>query len=423
MRFVFSLFLICLIFVNISANNNSLKKKINKMATSIREIKIGKELLRILQSTDEISDTDFSPGNTTDGPETGDAEDPNFFVHANKTVSETPANTTDKTNGIHILRLFSIKINKNHITFGLSAFFYKRPISSQIIFRLRVRYNYKTGDYEEIPEEAESIKTVCNIKNPDLINTFTDDEVVEYECNANSTFDAENSHIQVNRDVKFKAKNDTSGLFEEVNFADITFEGNSSAQSDNLEEVPNVNKAFYLKDGVVSYHGENLLKIRGFINNRNKKIDLDSIPMSLSNIDQYGNENKQTYMCNITYPTPGNYSDVELVCGIDQPLTTNEYYLNFNDGFDSDKNYTLTIQMRQGFNESLPVFVVYVDSLTYRYRKHSSGLTPASIAGIVIACVVVLIASSIVAILIKRPKKEKEEEENTTIAGLKSAES
>ena len=143
----------------------------------------------------------------------------------------------------------------------------------------------------------------------------------------------------------------------------------------------------------------------------------------LSNIDQYGNENKQTYMCNITYPTPGNYSDVELVCGIDQPLTTNEYYLNFNDGFDSDKNYTLTIQMRQGFNESLPVFVVYVDSLTYRYRKHSSGLTPASIAGIVIACVVVLIASSIVAILIKRPKKEKEEEENTTIAGLKSAES
>ena len=423
MRFVFSLFLICLIFVNISANNNSLKEKIDQMATSIREIKIGKELLRILQSTDEISDTDFSPGNTTDGPETGDAEDPNFFVPNHKPCSTVPADTKNKRNGVQILRLFNIGVKKNHITFGLSAFYFNRPISSMVIFRLRVRYNYKTGEYEPIPEEAESIKTVCNIKNPDLINSFTEGMQVEYECNANSTYDAENAHIQVNRDVKFKAKNDTSGLFEEVNFADITFDGNSSAQSDNLEEVPNVSKAFYLKDGVISHRGENSLKIRGYVDNGGKKIDMDEIPMSFSNIDEHGNENKQTYMCRITYPTPGNYSDVELDCDIDQPLTTNEFYLNFNDGYDTDKNYTLTIQMRQGFNESLPIFLIPVDNLTYRYRKHSSGLTPASIAGIVIACVVVLIASSIVAILIKRPKKEKEEEENNTIAGLKSAES
>lgn len=423
MRFVFSLFILWIIIVNISANNNSLKEKIDKMATSIREVKIGKELIRILQSTDEISDTDFSPGNSTDGPENGDANEPNFFVPADKPISTEPANTTDKDNGIQILRLFSIGVKTNHITFGLSAFFYNRPISSQVIFRLRVRYNYKTGEYEPIPEDAESVKTVCNIRNPDLINNFTVGMQVDYDCNANTTFDAENSHIQVNRDVKFKAKNDTSGEFEEVNFADITFNGNSSAQSDNLEEVPNVNKAFYLEDGVITEISENKLKIRGFVDNGNKKIDLDEIPMSFSNVDEHGHENKQTHMCKITYPTPGNYSDVELDCDIDQPLTTSEFYLNFNDGFDSDKNYTLTIQMRQGFNETVPTFIVPIENLSYRYRKHSSGLTPASIAGIVIACVVVLIASSIVAILIKRPKKEKEEEENTTIAGLKSTES
>lgn len=423
MRYIFSLFILWIIIVNISANNNSLKEKIDKMATSIREVKIGKELLRILQSTDEISDTDFSPGNTTDGPEDGDAEEPNYFVPANKTVSSEPAETKDKDNGIQILRLFGINVNKNLITFGLSAFFYNRPISSQVIFRLRVRYNYKTGEYEDIPEDAESIKTVCNIKNPDLINNFTVGMKVEYECNANSTFDAENSHIQINRDVKFKAKNDSSGEFEEVNFANITFNGNSSEQSDNLEEVPNVNKAFYLEDSVITEISENKLKIRGYVDNGNEKIDLDEIPMSFSNVDENGNENKQTHMCKITYPTPGNYSDVELDCDIDQRLTTSEFYLNFNDGFDSDKNYTLTIQMRQGFNETVPTFIVPIGILSYRYRNNSSGLTPASIAGIVIACVVVLIASSIVAILIKRPKDKKEEEENTTIAGLKSIES
>ena len=154
MRYIFSLFILWIIIVNISANNNSLKEKIDKMATSIREVKIGKELLRILQSTDEISDTDFSPGNTTDGPEDGDAEEPNYFVPANKTVSSEPAETKDKDNGIQILRLFGINVNKNHTTFGLSAFFYNRPISSMVIFRLRVRYNYKTGEYEDIPEDA-----------------------------------------------------------------------------------------------------------------------------------------------------------------------------------------------------------------------------------------------------------------------------
>ena len=96
-------------------------------------------------------------------------------------------------------------------------------------------------------------------------------------------------------------------------------------------------------------------------------------------------------------------------------MTTNEYYLNFNDGYDSGKHYSLTIQMKQGFDDTLSTFTIFVTGDTYKYRKKSSGLTPASIAGIVISCVVVLIAASIVAILLKRPKKEKEEEENTTI--------
>ena len=424
MRFVFSILLLWIIFNNISANNKSLKEKIEKMASSIRKLSIQKELLRYLQSTDQISDTEYPEGNSTDtGPETEDAETPNFFVLANRTASSVPADTTDKTNGIQILSLFNIAVADKSIEFGLSAFFYNRPISSMVIFRLRVTYNYKTGQYDRIPEEAESVKTVCTIKNRDLINYFTEGDVVEYVCKAESAYNAENSHIEVNRDVKFKAKNDTSGEYEEVNFADITFDGNSSAQADNIEEVPYVSKAFYLKDGEITYKGENNLKIRGFINNNNQKLDISEIPMSLSNVDEKGNENKKTYMCRITYPNPSNYSDVELDCDIDQPLTTNEFYLNFNDGYDSGKHYSLTIQMKQGFNDTLSVFTIYVTGDTYRYRKNSSGLTPASIAGIVIACVVVLIAASIVAILLKRPKKEKEEEENTTIAGLKSAES
>ena len=165
MRFVFSILLLCIIFNNISANNKSLKEKIEKMASSIRKLSIQKELLRYLQSTDEISDTEYPEGNSTDtGPETEDAETPNFFVLANRTVSSEPADTTDKTNGIQILSLFNIAVADKSIEFGLSAFFYNRPISSMVIFRLRVTYNYKTGQYDRIPEEAESVKTVCTIK-------------------------------------------------------------------------------------------------------------------------------------------------------------------------------------------------------------------------------------------------------------------
>lgn len=194
-----------------------------------------------------------------------DAEGPNYPVSVNTTKNTGPVSTTNKLAFIQIIRFFSLRVVVTKITFGVHFYYYRRRISSIVLFRLYVSYHSRLRNLQDIIPDAESVGTTCYLKDTQLNNTYVEGEKVEYSCEANSTYNAETANITVDRDVNLKIRNDTTGELKEVDFRDINFNGIAAVQVDNLKiAINDIGEEFLLNNTIVTDYSNTYLKIKGF---------------------------------------------------------------------------------------------------------------------------------------------------------------
>ena len=408
MRLILSILFLCVAFENVSSKqlDKFYLNKFLRVGLTLRNLKMHKDEIELQRKLQEAENTAII------------SDEPEITNHpiGNETENEEPVTTANKTAYVQIIRFYYIQVVYTRITFGAHFYYYKRCISSTVIFSLYVYYNDRLRALQDGgTRQPESVPATCHLKNTSLINAYTEGEKADYFCEATSSDDATLSNISVYREENITIKNDTSGEYETVDFRDINFNGLAAIQADDLRSATNsIGEEFVLKDGEITDYGNNYLKIKGTLE-PSKKMVISSIPITV-----IGSDGKpKTYTCQINQITD---SEVELNCNIDRELNISAYLLEGSNGLETTTNTTLEIHMKNFENNNTIIYMNGIDDNTIRYRTHSSGLSGASIAGIVIACVVVLVAASVAAILLKRPKHNKEEDNNTTVVGLKTVE-
>ena len=420
MRYLLSILLLGLICGS-SLSKNELRKRMSLLSKALKNISNSKKEKRMLQNTDESQDSDEEPEATipedtpyTPNPDPNQGETnvnataENSFVPPNTPVSIKPKVKDDKTATIQILKFHSFTPVKkeNKITFGIFFYFFNRHIPRYVIFRLRITYSSKLRNLQE--EQSESVRTDCVIKDESLLDRILTDDLganVDYNCSANSNNTDAITNVTLNTDVNMTAisKNGTS---ENVDFNNISFNGNSSEEADNLvtsEEPIKENGALQRSEALTDKY---ILKLSGQDDYGGSFHAGDKIEMNLLN--KKGSEYEvEPYNCTLTTLT-------ELECDTKgHPIYTTVQNLHASTGTKVGGEALFTLYMKNGtLNES----VVSTRGNNRYYNINSSGLSGGAIAGIVIACVVVLAAASIAAILLRKPSPPIE---NTTMIDLK----
>ena len=408
MRLILLIIFLCVFFENVSSKqlDKFYLNKFLRVGLTLRNLKMHKDEIELQRKLQEAENTAII------------SDEPEITNHpiGNETENEEPVTTANKTAYVQIIRFYYIQVVYTRITFGAHFYYYKRCISSTVIFFLYVHYNYRLRALQDGgTPHTESVPTTCHLRNTSLINVYKEGEKVDYFCEATSTDNATLSNISVYKEKDIRIKNDTTGELEVVDFRDINFNGLAAIQADDLRSATNsIGEEFVLKEGEITDYGNTYLKIKGTLE-PSKKMGISSIPITV--IDSDGTA--KTYTCQINQISD---SEVELNCNINRELNISAYLLEGSNGLETPSNTTLEIHMKNFENNNTMIYMNGIDSNSIRYRTHSSGLSGASIAGIVIACVVVLVAASVAAILLKRPKHNKEEDNNTTVVGLKTVE-
>ena len=450
MRYLISFLLLFAILENV-ISDDSIKKRMLRVALKLKEIQKRKEMQRKLQ--DEIEGNSDQPVppvveptipdvpyNDTgdDNPESSDPFGENTVVPPNKPFTPPQKGKNKKAN-IQLVKFHSFKAYKANKankankddrqpyiwTVGYSTYThisaYQIPKTSLV--RLRIIHNSKLRSLQD--EGDESVKSECTLSDPSQAGkNATDGVLLNYNCEANTKFDPTDAQVAINTDVDM-AYSKPDGSFEYLSFEEINFNGNSSEEATNLqqstEEVP---EFATLKDGNILKDGDtHTLRIEGSqFPDRTFALG-ENVTMSFENLYKSGDDNIEPYECTINSTDP-----FILNCDTSRhSIRTSPNSLHLSSGV---KNVSLTQSRRAEVTVKQKLLMIEMDdynntnTVDYytrgsnaKYRKNSSGLSGGAIAGIVIACVVVLVAASIAAIMLRKPSPPID---NSTVVGLKS---
>ena len=448
MRYLNSFLLLFAILENV-ISDDSIKKRMLRVALKLKEIQKRKEMQRKLQ--DEInnvidgkSDQPEPPvptiveptipeepyNDTGDGnPESSDPFGNDTILPPNKPYS-TPKKKDNKNANIQPIKYHSYEVKKPtaddpfwKIEFKVYIYIFGIPIPKTIVYRLRIAHNSKLRSLQDGGDE--SVKSECTLSDPSLAGqNATEGKSPNYNCEANAKNDPGDAQVAINTDVDM-AYSKPDGSFEYLSFDDINFNGNSSEEATNLqqstEEIPDFDA---LKNGDIIDDGDrHTLRIQG-TQQRGGIFGLgENITMSFENLYIDGEDNVEPYECTINSTNP-----FILNCDTSRhSIRTSPKSLHLSSGVKNIsvtqsrraevtvKQKMLMIEMKD-YNNSNTVDY-YTTGSNAKYRKKSSGLSGGAIAGIVIACVVVLVAASIAAIMLRKPSPPID---NSTVVGLKS---
>ena len=303
------------------------------------------------------------------------------------------------------------------IGFSIFFFFFYKPIPRFIIIRIRVTYRYRLRNLDGETDTADNLRTLCSLKATRLAGlSEPEGRTVDYECEATASRDITDGKVNITLDTDYDLKTvDKDGNMVSVNFKEINFNANSTAESSNIQEnVINITDNVsinYLRNGSIIPGEKNILRIKGIsVNGRNAKLkDGEEVRMILKTSNRRGEKIPEQYNCRLNKST----EDLIMDCDISsKSINTSNKDLHLS--ISNDTQQVLTLQMRD-YNDTTPI--ILSSSNTIKYRQNSGGLSGGAIAGIVIACIVVLAAASIAAILLRRPKAPLD---NTTVVGLKT---
>ena len=444
MRYLISFLLLFAILENV-ISDDSIKKRMLRVALKLKEIQKRKEMQRKLQDGVEVIDGKSDqpeppvptiveptipqePYNDTgnDNPESSDPFGDNSIVPPNKPYTP-PQKGVNKNANIQPVKFHGFKANQQSnnlwkINFGTYIYIFGIPIPYSIIYRLRIIYGSRLRNLEVV--ENESVKSECTLKDPNLAGkNATDGESPNYNCEANTKNDPNKAQVSINTDVDM-AYSKPDGSFEYLSFDKINFNGNSSEEATNLQdskgEVPEFE---ILKDGDILEDGDthtlriNGTKQRGVIAVGQQAFKVgDKVTMNFENLYIDGDNKVEPYECTINSTDPAPFI---LNCDTSKhSIRTSPKSLHLSSGVMniSGGQRLLMIEMKEPNNTN--TYDYYTTGSNAKYRKKSSGLSGGAIAGIVIACVVVLVAASIAAIMLRKPSPPID---NSTVVGLKSA--
>ena len=436
MRYLISFLLLFAILENV-ISDDSIKKRMLRVALKLKEIQKRKEMQRKLQ--DEIEGNSDQPVppvveptipdvpyNDTgdDNPESSDPFGENTVVPSNKPYTPPQKGDNKKAN-IQLVKCHGFKVKRQSdiwkIGYGTYIFFYRMPIPKVTVHRLRIIFNSRLRSLQD--EGDESVKSECTLSDPSQAGkNAADGELLNYNCEANTKNDPTDAQVAINTDVDM-AYSKPDGSFEYLSFEEINFNGNSSEEATNLqqstEEVPLFST---LIDGVILEDGDtHTLRIKGSQRGSAFRSG-ENITMSFENLYKSGDDNIEPYECTINSTDP-----FILNCDTSRhSIRTSPNSLHLSSGVsnitsqrrraeEDVKQKLLMIEMDDYNNTNTVDY--YTRGSNAKYRKNSSGLSGGAIAGIVIACVVVLVAASIAAIMLRKPSPPID---NSTVVGLKS---
>ena len=446
MRYLISLLLLFAILENV-ISDDSIKKRMLRVALKLKEIQKRKEMQRKLQDGIEVIEentaqpvpTIVEPTIPQDIPynDTGDGNPESSDPFGNDTILppgkpfNTPKKKDNKNANIQPIKYHSYGVKKPtandpfyKIEFKVYIYIFGIPIPKTIVYRLRIVHNSKLRSLQDGGDE--SVKSECTLDERDSSmagRNATEGESPNYNCKANTKNDPGEAQVAINTDVDM-AYSKPDGSFEYLSFKEINFNGNSSEEATNLqqskEEVP---EFATLKDGNILDDGDtHTLRINGTQMPGGKFGLGENVTMSFENLYKEVEDNVEPYECTINSTTP-----FILNCDTSKhSIRTSPNSLHLSSGVsnitsqrrraeEDVKQKLLMIEMKEPNNTY--TYDYYTTGSNAKYKKKSSGLSGGAIAGIVIACVVVLVAASIAAIMLRKPSPPID---NSTVVGLKS---
>jgi len=389
------------------------------MAVAAKALKMVSDRKRKLEATD-VGTTDIEEGTASgnytetgsDEKENGDAAANATQVNDNKPVSTQGTESDKKTAKVQIMKFHAFNTVRRQINFNVFFYFRLRAIARMVIFRLRISYFSRLRNLAE-----DSVPSYCKIKNEyeSLVGTIPPEDNpanVDYDCNATALQDGTIANVTLNTDIDMQVSKVQDGkeVYESLNFTEVNFNGNSSQESQNLQQNTKVvSKTVSLKNTEASVE-KTTLKLTGEFDPSNTLSTGTTVPLTILT-EKNGENTNIEYECTVIQTSPG-----ELDCDTSSNhLKTTVQNLHLSTGTTSD-NTLVTVYMKDFTNTTQ---ITTTGSNRYSYNKSSSGLSGGAIAGIVIACVAVLLAASIAAIMLRKPAPPID---NTTVVGLKTVE-
>ena len=416
MRYILSIFLFSILIQNIITEQDILDRMARAAITFRNIVKYKQEQMRKLQDgTDTPNIVVTVPRDLPEATKKQAEETLKEEAQPTEKMPETPNignNSTkpstykDKLIQIRKFHKFNKPTNSTILNFGVFLYFLNRIIPKNVIMRVVIRYNSRRTLRGLDDIDAESVRTVCELKEgyEEYEGRVGNGTNVDYDCNAETSKKGEVGEAKIDTEKPMVVGTEC------INVSEIEFHPDSEKGAQNLASE---NSELHI--GVLSIEGvktsEQNLTLTG-------KVIPPTLPLTGPySIDFYDTEREEMKTLNCQAYHVQNEADFTLVCDTSKnPLTTNygnltllkidtnELYASFN--IPPDKNETTPIRAGGSGNN------IY-------YRKNSSGLSGGAIAGIVIACVVVLAAASIAAIMLRKPSPPID---NTTVVGLKTVE-
>ena len=124
--------------------------------------------------------------------------------------------------------------------FDIFLYFFGKQIAKFIVLRARITYFNRLRNLQEM--SAESVRVDCRISQ-DYIYLLEDElygiqgEIINFNCESNSTTDSRLANIIINTDVPMTLI--SLNYVESLDFGEVNFNGNSSEESNNIQNNRN----------------------------------------------------------------------------------------------------------------------------------------------------------------------------------------
>ena len=286
---------------------------------------------------------------------------------------------------------------KRSINFKSFFYFLNRKIANIIFFRLRVTYSRNLRNLQQ-EANAESIPCECTIIDEDLVDKEGKGDITSFDCSATTLTNSNLDNVAINTDIPMIII-DGSEEIQTIEFNNINFNGYSSSQSENLQNILNVSKSGTLEDTEVKLPPRlNYFRLTGTLNPADLLEKDEEFPVTFLEYS-YGEKTHREYKCKVTQTEP----KCSMECDTrNQTITSTIQDLHLSSGI-SNSNNLLTIKMNNWENnDTLIETKINTESTLIRNRKNSGGLTNGAIAGIIIACAAGIAAVIITFIISKK---------------------
>ena len=328
------------------------------------------------------------------------ADYPPFDIDENPQISNESKKIDFNGAPLQIVKFYNYTYEENvsSIKFISDFYFYGKKIAKVIIFRLNVFYNNIGLRRLDL---AESIQSKCSIRDEDINMTYLIGmgKIYDYTCQATPNRNLEIKNVSINTDIPmiFVGIDNT----ESIDFRYINFNGNSSKESQNLNEIRNITNKVELKKAQIFIVNRNYFQIGGVLNNNETIKDNETFEMVFTNNTK---DEKKLCKYNCTASIKLDGVTTVLTCDTEKySINTTLKDIHLSTGISMKNNNNLiTLKMKNWNNSDTKIDSITSGKSTRKYHPDSGGLSAGAIVGIIISIVVVLAAVVIIILVVIR---------------------